>query len=1201
MKFREIFLFEVNFQLKRYTTWIYFIVILGLMVLSTQSLVDNVKRGEGFLNSPVNIAMLTAVGSVLGMLLSAAISGSAAVRDLQTGMDPLMYTTSLKKSTYLGGRFFAVFCVNLAVVSVIMFLLFCLSFVPALEPLFISNDFLSFLSAFLLFAVPNVFIITGIIFSLGILTRSAMAGFFGAALLFFISLMTMDIIAGELGWWDFGKKLDLSGLTVLRELVLIQTPLQMQFDLVSLSSSLMINRLIWIGIATIFLSLAYLRFGFVHHTSGSSKRRGKKLINTPVAENKNWSSSVSAPVDSRIFSLKNEIQQAIFLISNSFWAMIRAKVWLIIPATAAIIIMISEEVLEGQLGVSMVPTTWKVIQLFHFFLAVKITVIILISFYAGELVWKERDSRLYEMADAAPVSNRVLFISKFISLCFMILLVQAIFLFSGIIVQVLQGYYQIDLLLYIQVFFGFGLVDYILFAVLALAAHVLINQKYIGHLVVFILFYYMSFPEQMGLQHNLLIFGSDPGYAFSEISGFEPYVAPWLWFKLYWVGWALLLGIVIYLFWNRGKENLFSRRLKEAKFQVPKTAKFGIPSIVLIFIVGGFLFYNTNILNSYTTSEERIEQRAFYEKNYGKYKFIPQPMLSAVKIQVEIYPEKGELEVMGNYKLINKTSIALDTIHVATTPGMETVKMDFSRKSEEIIIDNILGHRIYKLNSPLQPGDSLSLNFTVRYSQTGISNLQPDRTVVSNGTYFGFHNLPAIGYEADREISSEENRKKYGLPPRPEVASVFDMEARMNINEEEVIDFDAEIGTAADQTAVTAGTLQRSWLKNNRKYFHYKTDASIRHNYEILSAVYEVHKAHWENVDIQIFHHPAHTKNLKRMVHGIQSSLAYFTENFSSYPHSQINLAEFPSTGVGLNGNPVTMTYSEGFSHFDIEKYAYPMDFPFAVIGHEVAHQWWGNELRPAYVEGSALLTESLAWYSSMMVMEKTFGPEHLARLLRVMRQEYLTPRSAADAPLFKATDRFSAYRRGPFAMFALKEYVGEENINLALKRLLQKFGNQDPPLPASTDLLVELRIVTPDSLQYLLKDLLEKNTFWELKADKATVEAKEKGTWNVSFNIETRKVTVDKEGVETEIPMNDYIDIGIYANSPEDGIGDNIYLKRHQLKTGKQTITVQVFREPDLAGIDPNRLLIDQNIYDNFIEIKRNDNKSKEAAVQKK
>ena len=70
------------------------------------------------------------------------------------------------------------------------------------------------------------------------------------------------------------------------------------------------------------------------------------------------------------------------------------------------------------------------------------------------------------------------------------------------------------------------------------------------------------------------------------------------------------------------------------------------------------------------------------------------------------------------------------------------------------------------------------------------------------------------------------------------------------------------------------------------------------------------------------------------------------------------------------------------------------IDLSYAVVAHEVAHQWWGATLTPARVEGAAVLTESLAWYSAFQLVERTQGREHLWRLLRMMREVYATPRS---------------------------------------------------------------------------------------------------------------------------------------------------------------------------------------------------------------
>jgi hypothetical protein len=258
------------------------------------------------------------------------------------------------------------------------------------------------------------------------------------------------------------------------------------------------------------------------------------------------------------------------------------------------------------------------------------------------------------------------------------------------------------------------------------------------------------------------------------------------------------------------------------------------------------------------------------------------------------------------------------------------------------------------------------------------------------------------------------------------------------------------------------------------------------------------------------------------------------------------------------------------------------VDFAFAVMAHEMSHQWWGHQLVPALVEGSPLLVESLAWYSAMDVVEATFGADHLERLMGLMRQAYLAPRPESGVPLLRAVEYFEAYRKGPFAMHALRAYVGAEKVNVALRRLLDEHGGGEPPLPTSRDLYREIQAVTPDSLRYLLADLFERNTFWDLETKAVTAEHTCSGTWHVTLDMSAYKIAVDSVGVKTELIMDDLVEIGICAVGEGDGLGTPLYLQKHRIRSGEQSITVTVPKEPVQAGIDPRRLLIDTEGDDN-------------------
>jgi len=192
---------------------------------------------------------------------------------------------------------------------------------------------------------------------------------------------------------------------------------------------------------------------------------------------------------------------------------------------------------------------------------------------------------------------------------------------------------------------------------------------------------------------------------------------------------------------------------------------------------------------------------------------------------------------------------------------------------------------------------------------------------------------------------------------------------------------------------------------------------------------------------------------------------------------------------------------------------------------------------------------------------------------------------------LLRATDPFLSYRRGPFALYALSEYIGKERMDEALRHLLEKHRSGQPPLATTLDLDRELQAVTPDSLRYLLHDLFETNTFWELKADSATAQKVIGGAWQVTLDVRARKVMVDEAGLETEVPVDDWVEIGVFAPGDKgDGGGELLYLRKHRIRSAQQTITVTVPRKPAQAGIDPRYLLNDWKVDDNTEQVRVKD-----------
>jgi len=166
--------------------------------------------------------------------------------------------------------------------------------------------------------------------------------------------------------------------------------------------------------------------------------------------------------------------------------------------------------------------------------------------------------------------------------------------------------------------------------------------------------------------------------------------------------------------------------------------------------------------------------------------------------------------------------------------------------------------------------------------------------------------------------------------------------------------------------------------------------------------------------------------------------------------------------------------------------------------------------------------------------------------------------------------------------------------MNAAIRGFLDahKFGG--PPYPTSLDLVRALRAATPDSLQYVIHDLFETITLYQLKADSALSRpsAAHPGQFDVDVWITAKKFRADTLGAETEVPMHDWVDVGLFAKpDPRDTtvdqeVGRPLNMGKHLLVSGSQRVRFTMGEVPYRAGVDPLHKLIDRITIDNTIGV---------------
>ena len=1185
MKFREIFRYEIAHRLRSVSTWVYTAILFGLAFMMMSG--GATPNATVHANAPVQLAVVSLILGILGLVVSAALFSDAAVRDVASGMDPLLFTAPLSKAEYLGGRYVAALATNAVVLLAIP-----LGFV--MPPLLGLGDaaatfgpmrFAAYLQPWLFILLPNMVFAGAVLFTTGVLTRQTIPVYLAAIGLFLTYFLTIgpddDAVSTVL------SVLTPLGFHALNQLTEYWTVAERNARLIGFHDTLVWNRVIWLSASAVLLGVLHTRFRFAHPDGGRRRERRRMIV---AAESRR-PGPVTVPRVSGTFRLRTTVHQTLAVARQSLAEVVASR-WFVVVLIACI----GLTVLWGwNVGTTVFDTsTWPVTLLIaETVLSERIIPFIhlLIALYAGELVWKDRDVGVAEIADAAPVPDAATLLGRLLALIVIVMMILAATTVGGILIQTFQGYTNFEPGLYLRVVFGLNLADYVLFAALALTIHVVVNQKYLGHMFVVLAILFTGFAGQIGIRHNLLRYGRDPGWTYSDMNGFGPFIGPFVWFKLYWAAWALLFGVIACVLWVRGRESGMRHRLSQARarFAGP-VARTAAVAITLILLLGGFIFYNTNVLNEYRTADDVGAPYAEYEKRYGRYADVPQPTIGGVELRVEIYPDEPAVDLRGSYRMMNRSGGAIDSVHIYLDPVIEVRSLSFDRAAEPVLADEETGYRIFALALPLEPGDSLRFAFDVAFRPRGFPNSGLQTDVAGNGAYFNRRWLPFIGYQPMFELPDAETRQRFGLAPRPPVPAPDDtaaMRHRPGVRDEDRVHIEAIIGTAADQIAVTPGVLRRSWTENGRRYFHYETETPTGFGGTVFSGEYAVLDDHWNDVALQIFHHPTHSYNLDRMVHSMKASLEYFTAQFGPYPASQLRIVEFPRYGGFGHAHPHTIAFAEDAFLSRVKEGE--IDQPFYGTAHEVAHQWWGGQAQGAPARGHRFLTESLANYSAMMVVETTHGLEVARRVYGFHMDLYLRGRAfqAREVPLLQVTDQsYIAYRKGAIAMYTLRDHIGDEAVNTALRRYLDKYGNGGPPYPTSLDLYAELRAVTPDSLHTLLEDWFETITLWDVRTERAVVEPTVTGEYRVSLDVVARKMRADSVGNETDVPMDDLVEIGVFAPGEGSNLGELLYLEPHRIRSGEQTIEIIVPREPGRAGIDPYRKLIDRQGTDNVVTV---------------
>ena len=1194
--FGSIAAFELRYQLRSPVFW----VAAGLFFLLTFGSVasDAIQIGATanvHVNAPAAITRTFLTFSLFFMFVSTAFVANVVVRDDDTGYGPILRATRIRKPDYLYGRFLGAYGAVLLCFLAIPLGMLVGTAAPWLDPEKRGPLRLdAYLYAYAVLAAPTLFFISAAFFALATVTRSLMATYVGVVGFLIVYLIALAL-AAKPQFRTLIAYVEPFGLGAFANATRYWTATDRNTLLTPLSGALLWNRVLWTTVGAALLALAGVLFRFEVRSPRLKRREAERQA-----------AADAPPVPALA---PPSVRAAASFGRAAAWTQLVARTRLDMGQvfkSPAFFVLLALGLFnagagmwfgttDGYYGVDVYPATRVLIAILRgSFTFIPLVVAI---YYAGELVWRERDRRTDALVDATPTPDWVFALPKVVAIALVLAAMLAVSIVAALLIQTLKGFPHYELGKYLGWYLLPETVNAVLIAVLAVFLQTLVPHKFFGWaLMVLYVVATIALPK-MGFEDNLYIYGGSPDVPLSDMNNQGWAGIARNWFQLYWSLVAAGLVVLTYGLWRRGADVSLRPRLRRLPHRLMGIAGGALAlSLVGAVAAGGFIWLNIKVWNPYRTQLADDRYTADYEKALLPYAAVPQPKITDVRLMVDLYPDRTQARVRGVYGLQNKTSAPIRTLHVRFDRDLKVAALSVDGGRPLKTYDRF-NYRIFTFDTPMAPGERRTLSFSAVRGQRGFANRANTTRIVANGTFLdSFEIGPIIGMDRNDLLKDRAKRRKYHLPPDLRPPKLEDDSARrfnFVTHGADWVNSDITVSTVADQTPMAPGYRVAERVAGGRRIAEFRSEAPILDFFSIQSARYAVKRVPYKGVELSVYHHPPHTWNVDRMITALKAGLDYDQANFSPYQFRQVRILEFPDYAQFAQSFANTIPYSEGIGFLMDARDRSKVDFVTYVTAHELGHQWWAHQVIGADMQGDTMLDETFAQYAAMMAMKHMYGPDQMRRFLKFALDAYLRARggeAVEELPLVRVEDQpYIHYDKGAVVMYRLQDEVGEAAVNAALRHLLKDYAFKGPPYPSSKDFVRDLRAEVGPDHQQLVTDLFEKITLYDLRAVHATSHKRPDGRYDVSLDVSARKIYADGQGKESDAPLNEAFDIGLFTREPgkPDFAAKDVLLFKHlPVRNGRQTFRFVTDRAPRFAGVDPYNKAIDRNSDDNVVAV---------------
>ncbi|MCE3075844.1 M1 family aminopeptidase [Chryseobacterium gwangjuense] len=1038
-----LFLFEIQRTTKHWLTYLISLILIGIGIFCGNNF--NLSIGEGiYLNSPYTIGFMTGMLSLSVILFATIFASQQLFKDQDSKFDTILFSLPFSKWNYVCGRFFP------------FFLMTFLSFTFLMTGFMIGQNMRTgseiqpyfnlwyYLFPLLIFGCINCLLVCSFLFFISLTTKKKLLVVIGGLLLYVFYMVVLlfsnsPFMAGSvpqsLESQQISAFIDPFGLSAYFFEGRSLSVSEKNESIIPLSSYLLVNRSIFLIISVVFLLLSYILFSF---SGFSGKKKGKAEINALFSKINSKAYTVVSPNFRVVSSLQSVLSFAkidlIYLFKGII--MIAVSILLLFFVGMEMYAEIEKGIRLPQKYASSGLMATTISENFH------LLGLLIVTYFINDLYWRSNTSG-FSLIEKSTYFHKNKLRGHFLSISILLFFFTVILILEGLVFQLGYGYFHIDWNAYLGTTL-FNTLPLILFSGFVLLINDTIRNRFVALGISVVALIMMATPiTKKIISYPLLRIFSDFKGTYSEFNGYGIYSTAFAERLLFGFGIILLLWMI--------NEWLTTKKwnLKKAFFSV---------CILIIGCLAGNQF-----MKGYSpkNDDKLILNAVHYEQQFRWYENLPQPVITDVTTQIDLYPSQRSYEIKGKYTLANQTDKAIDKILINFHPDLKIESAILQTASETKKIDQNTTE--IHLKQPLQPHETTHLDFKISYQWFAVNGHESFNAIVENGSFMRISRYyPTIGYQKDYEIEDQKKRDEYKLG---KARTVKKLEAPEVFNKD-FINLNMIISTEKDQEVIGTGDLMAQSIRGERRFFQYESK-NIPFRFALSSAKYKQKSVNYKGIKINVFYHEKHEENVTHLIKNTQITLDYCTENFGNYPFKTINFAEISSftRGFAATAYPSAIFMPEDMVfHANIHADK-KQDVINELAGHELSHLWWGNsQINPDDREGFPMLTETLAMYTEMMLYKKMHGKEKMMERIKVHQQIYDNEKGLSEnEPLYKVTGNNThiSYSKGPIAMVQLSELIGEGKVNLALKNFLQH--NTYPKKPTTLDLLKEFYRVAPN------------------------------------------------------------------------------------------------------------------------------------------